>query len=296
MNDNTRGILFMVLAMAMMLTSDTILKALSEQMPLFQIIFIRHIFMTAGLAVLAIRDGALHVHPGPRDIRLVSLRTLGECGVISSYMFALAMMPIGTATAIFQLQPLAVTLAAAVFLAQPIGPRRLAAIAIGFSGVLLIVQPGSDAFGPGTIFVLAAVAFVCLRDITTRMLGASLPATLMAALASAALLVLSFGVMLVRGDWAPVSLAQFGLILAGAGFLLVGYTAIVLAMRFGDIAAISPFRYVSLVIGLFYGFVIFGEVPEAMMLVGALLIVASGVYAFFRERRVRGQSAADPGR
>ncbi len=294
MNDNTRGIIFMVLAMAMMLTSDTVVKALSDEMPLFQIIFIRHLLMTAGLAALAVRDGALQVRPTGREKRLLGLRTLGECGAICFYMFALSMMPIGTATAIFQLQPLGVTLAAAIFLAQPIGPRRLVAIAIGFSGVLLIARPGSDAFGPGATFVLAAVSSVCLRDICTRLLGASLPATLMAALGSAALLVLSFAVMLVRGDWVAVSLPQFGLILAGASFLLVGYTAIVLAMRFGDVAVISPFRYISLVFGILYGFLFFGEIPEPAMLAGALIIVSTGIYTFLRERMAHKRRQAAP--
>ncbi|WP_424930840.1 DMT family transporter [Amaricoccus macauensis] len=285
MNDNTRGIMFMVLAVTMMLTSDTVLKFVAQDLPLFQIIFIRHLFMTAGLVALAMRDGAHKVRPSRRQTRLLTLRTLGECSVICFYMYALAMMPLGTATAIFQLQPLAVTLAAVVFLSQPIGPRRLIAIIIGFSGVLLIVRPGTEAFGPGAILVLLAVGGVCLRDISTRILGPSLPATMMAAIASAALLVLSLAVMLVRGGWAPVSASQLGLIFCGACFLLVGYTAIALAMRFGDIAAISPFRYVSLVVGLIYGFVIFGEVPDVLMLAGALIIVSTGIYTFVREHR-----------
>jgi len=289
MNDNTRGIMFMVLAMATMLTSDTVVKSLAQDLPVFQVIFIRHIFMTLGLAALASREGAYRCRPDRKETGLLVVRTVGECGVISFYMIALTMMPMGTATAIFQIQPLAVTLAATLFLAQPIGPRRLFAIAVGFSGTLLIARPGSDAFGPGTAFVLLAVLSVCLRDISTRMLGASLPATLLAALASFALLVLSFLVMIVQGNWAPVSFSQVALIFAGASFLLVGYMAMVYAMQFGEIAVISPFRYVSLIFGLLYGFLFFGEVPQPIMLFGAAIIVASGAYTFMRERRAQGE-------
>ncbi|SNS16757.1 DMT family transporter [Tropicimonas sediminicola] len=286
MNENTRGILFMVLAMATMLTSDTVVKSLAQEMPLFQVIFIRHIFMTIGLVALALRDGAFRARPSPRETRLITLRTLGECGIVCFYMIALTMMPLGTGTAIFQLQPLAVTLAAAVFLAQPIGPRRLIAIATGFAGVLLIARPGSEAVGPGAVFVLLAVACICVRDIVTRKLGASVPASLLASLGSAALLVLSGAILLIQGNWAPVTPTQLGLIFAGACFLLVGFLAMVLAMRFGEIAVISPFRYVSLVFGLVYGFLFFGEVPQPIMLLGALIIVASGLYTFMRERSV----------
>ncbi|MBE3639246.1 DMT family transporter [Mangrovicoccus algicola] len=286
MNENTRGILFMVIAMATMLTSDTVVKSVAQDLPLFQIIFLRHVFMTAGLGLMAWRDGALRLRPAPRQATLIGLRSLGECTVVCFYLIALTLMPMGAATAIFQLQPLAVTLAAAVFLAQPIGPRRLIAIAVGFAGVLLIVRPGSEAFGPGALFVLVAVAGVCLRDIATRMLGASVPASLLALLASGALMLISLVVMTVKGGWMPVSPAQLGLIFAGACFLLTGYMAMVLAMRFGEIAVISPFRYVSLVIALIYGFAFFGEMPQPVMLLGAAIIVASGIYTFMRERRL----------
>ena len=294
MNDNTRGILFMILAMATMLTSDTVVKSVALELPLFQIIFIRHIFMTAGLGVMALRDGALRFRPTPHQTRLVTLRTIGECGIVCFYMTALTMMPLGTGTALFQLQPLAVTLAAALFLAQPIGPRRMLAIIVGFGGVLLIVRPGTEAFSLGAVFTLLAVVCVCLRDITTRILGASVPASLLAVMGSGALLVLSFILMMVQGNWAPVSLPQLGLIFAGAAFLLIGYLAMVFAMRFGDIAAISPFRYVALVFGILYGFLFFGEIPEPIMLIGALIIVASGLYTFLRERTVRAKANSTP--
>jgi S-adenosylmethionine uptake transporter len=146
MNDNTRGILFMILAMATMLTSDTVVKSVAQELPLFQIIFIRHIFMTIGLGVMALRDGGFRFRPTSQQTRLVTLRTIGECGIVCFYMTALTMIPLGTGTALFQLQPLAVTLAAALFLAQPIGPRRLLAIIVGFGGVLLIVRPGTEVF------------------------------------------------------------------------------------------------------------------------------------------------------
>ena len=292
MNDNTRGILFMILAMATMLTSDTVVKSVAQELPLFQIIFIRHIFMTIGLGVMALQDGGFRFRPTPQQTRLVTLRTIGECGIVCFYMTALTMIPLGTGTALFQLQPLAVTLAAALFLAQPIGPRRLLAIIVGFAGVLLIVRPGTEVFGLGGVLVLLAVVCVCLRDVTTRILGASVPASVLAVMGSTALLILSFVIMMVQGNWAPVSLGQFGLILAGACFLMVGYLAMVFAMRFGDIAAISPFRYVALVFGILYGFLFFGEIPQPIMLLGSVIIVASGLYSFLRERTLRAKVEA----
>lgn len=85
MNDNTRGILFMILAMATMLTSDTVVKSVAQELPLFQIIFIRHIFMTIGLGVMALRDGGVRFRPTPQQTRLVTLRPIGECGIVCFY-------------------------------------------------------------------------------------------------------------------------------------------------------------------------------------------------------------------
>jgi len=292
MNDNSRGILFMILAMATMLTSDTVVKRVAQDLPLFQIIFIRHIFMTIGLGVMALRDGGFRFRPAGQQTRLIGLRTIGEVGIVCFYMTALTMMPLGTGTALFQLQPLAVALAAAIFLAQPIGPRRLLAIIVGFGGVLLIVQPGTEAFSLGAVFTLLAVVCVCLRDITTRIMGASVPASVLAVMGSTALLILSFGIMVMKGNWAPMSMVQFALIFAGALFLMIGYLAMVFAMRFGDIAAISPFRYVALVFGILYGFLFFGEVPKPIMLLGASIIVVSGLYSFLRERKAHAKTDA----
>lgn len=277
----------MVIAMATMLSSDAVVKTVATELPLFQIIFIRHVLMTAGLAYLVYRDGAYRCRPNKRDARLIGQRCLGEVLIICFYATALTLMPLGEATAIVQLQPLAVTLAAVVFLGQPIGARRLLAIAVGFGGVLLIVRPGSEAFSPAALLVLAAVASVCLRDISTRLLGPTIPATLLAALGSAALLLVSLGLMLAQGGWQPVTLAQLGLISLGAAALLAGYLAMVHAMRLGEMAVISPFRYVSLVIGIVIGAVFFGESPEIWTLLGGAIIVASGIYTFLREAQAK---------
>ncbi|MFD2173528.1 DMT family transporter [Rhodobacter lacus] len=292
MNDNTRGILFMVLAMAVLIGSDMVVKRLAEGMPLFEVICLRHIVMTLCLGAMAWRERGFARRLGGGARALVGVRTLGEVGIVMFYMLALTLMPMGTATALFQLQPLAVTLAAAVFLSQPIGPRRIAVIAVGFSGVLLIVPPGTGeagqgAFGPGALFVLLAVVCVCLRDISTRALGPGVPAVVLAFLASAALLVVSFVAMQIRGGWVPVSPAQLGGIGLGAALLMAGYLAMVHAMRTGDIAVIAPFRYVSLVFGLLGGFVLFGEVPRPAMLLGGAIIVSSGIYTFLRERQLQ---------
>jgi len=285
MNENSRGMLFMIPAMSTMLTSDAVVKRVAQELPLFQIIFIHHIFMTNGLGVMAWRDGGFRFRPAGQQTRLIGLRTIGEIGIVCFYMTALTMIPLGTGTALFQLQPLAVALAATIFLAQPIEPRRLLAIIVGFGGVLLIVRPGTEAFSLGAVLTLLAVTCVCLRDITTRILGASVPASVLAVMGSTALLILSFGIMMVQGNWAAMTMAQFALIFAGALFLMVGYLAMVFAMGFGDIAAISPFRYVALVVGILYGFLFFGEVPKPIMLVGASVIVASDLYSFLRERK-----------
>ncbi|OCX59698.1 hypothetical protein BFP70_18395 [Thioclava sp. SK-1] len=283
----------MIIGMSGFVVSDTIMKQITQELPLFQVIFLRHILMTIGLGVIACRS-AVPVHlPQGRDRGLIALRILGDIGVTFAFLSALSLLSLGTATAIVQVQPLAVTLAAAVILKQPIGPRRLIAIMIGFGGVLLIVRPGSDAFGAPALLALLAVAFVVLRDLSTRLISSKMSTAFVAALTSAGIMAAA-GAMSLTAPWQMLNAGQAGLIIGSACLVMVGYLGVVAAMRIGDIAVISPVRYVSLVIALILGFVFFQEVPGPLTLVGAAIVVATGLFTFFRESRSGGTPPLPP--
>jgi len=178
-----------------------------------------------------------------------------------------------------------VTVAAAVFLGEPLGWRRMSAVAVGFLGVMLIVQPGTDGFNIWSLSALVAVFLITGRDLLTRRLSAGLPSLSVAVLTAAAVGAFG-GVASLFQPWAPMGLRELGLIAAAALFIIGGYLFSIMVMRVGEVGVVAPFRYTGLVFALIFGLIFFAEWPNALALTGAGVVVATGVYTILRERRV----------
>jgi drug/metabolite transporter (DMT)-like permease len=192
-------------------------------------------------------------------------------------------MPIANASAILQALPLAVTMGAALVLGEKVGWRRWAAIIIGLLGVLYIVRPGTDGFNAWSLLVVVCVVFAAARDLFTRVADHTIPAAFMS-LATAGLITLAGLVLIVPyGGWTPMSMKSLLQLAAAAVFILFGYQYVILSMRSGEIGFVAPFRYTSLIWALVLGYFVFGDVPNQYMLIGASIVVASGVYTFHRE-------------
>lgn len=283
-SDNTRGAGLMVLSMAAFTLNDTCMKALSEDWPLFQALFVRGVLTSAMVAGLAWYLGAFKKGIARADWSWVLIRMIAEIGAAYFFITALFNMPLANATAILQSLPLTVSLAGAVFLGEAIGWRRLSAIIIGFVGVLLIVRPGAEGFNIFSVYVLIAVGFVTARDIVTRKLSKdthSMAVTFVTALG----ITLWAGVFSLGVEWQPFTPRATGLLLTAAVFVLGGYVFSVMVMRVGDIAFVAPFRYTALVWALILGLLAFNDWPDAITLLGAAIIVASGLFTFYRERK-----------
>ena len=291
-SDTTRGALYMSLAMAAFTVNDTCMKSVTAEMPLYQAITLRGIVTMIALAIIARQRGGLRLGMARGDARLLGWRTLGEVGGTLTFLTALRHMPLANLSAIMQSLPLAVTLSAAIALHEPVGWRRMAAIAVGFLGVLMIVRPGTEGFDVWSLIALGSVAFVVLRDLTTRRLSSAVPSVTVAFLAATAVTASGVALSPLSG-WVAVQPAAAVLLLAAGGFLIVGYLSVVMAMRVGDIATVAPFRYTALIFAIALGWIIFGHLPGPMPLAGAAIIVASGIYTFYRERK-RGRPLAVP--
>jgi len=286
MSDNMRGVLLMNVAMLAFTLNDTAMKAVAETLPLFQAITLRGILTTAGLVVLAMARGGLRLWPGRRDGRIVALRTLAEVFATLTFLLALTHMPLANLSAIMQSLPLAVTLAAALVLRDPIGWRRLSAIGIGFLGVLLIVRPGTEGFDRWALLGLASVACVVVRDLSTRTLGGGVPSATVAIWAGSGVTLLGLSGLSVEG-WAPMTLREGLIVVFASACLVVGYMTVVMVMRVGDIGTIAPFRYTALLWAILLGYVVFGAFPDRLTVLGAGIVVATGIYTLLREGSLR---------
>lgn len=286
LSDNMRGALFMVASMTAFTVNDACMKALSDALPLFQAMFIRSALVVICLAAAALYTGAFRIKLPKRDWQLIGLRSAVEMGAAFFFISALFNMPIANVTAIIQALPLTVTLAGAVFLGEAVGWRRMIAILIGFCGVMLIVRPGGEGFSSYSLYVLAAVGCVTVRDLASRKMSKAVPSMTVAISAALAVLVFS-GVFSLGTDWQPVT-PRAGLQMAGAAsFIVGGYIFSFLAMRSGEIGFVAPFRYVSLLAALLIGLFFFDEWPTMLTLLGSAIVVGTGLFTLYREQKMQ---------
>lgn len=272
-------------AMAAFVLNDTMMKLVFGELALFQAIFLRGLLLSVLLGLLALSRRQLLHRPSRADARVLGLRVVGEIGSAICFLTALYHMPIANATAIIQVIPLALTLGAALFFGEQVGWRRYSAIAVGFAGVMIIVRPGAEGFNAYAFWAVAAVGFMVLRDLATRRFSPAVP-SLYIAFVTAVLTGAFAGLVALTRDWQPLSAGSAGLLCASSGFLVFGYLFSIKAMRVGEVAFVSPFRYTILIWAIVIGIVVFGDIPDGWTLVGAAVVVATGIYTFYRERRL----------
>jgi drug/metabolite transporter (DMT)-like permease len=283
LSPNMRGALFMSLSMAGFTFNDSIVKLLTSNMNVAQVIFLRGAVASLLIYLLARQRRAL------RPLRLlldrwVAFRIIGELGGTLTFLIGLSHIPLANASAILQALPLAVTMAAALFLSEPVGWRRWGAILAGFVGVLIIVRPGLEGFSPYALMIVGTVIFAAVRDIATRMVNAAIPSLFLSTVTAVGVTIAGLVLIGPMGGWRPVSAADFGLISLAGCLLLVGYQFIIMSMREGEISFIAPFRYTSFIWALLLGMVVFGEYPDAFMITGGSIVIGSGLYTLYRER------------
>ena len=281
---NLKGAALMTASMAAFTLNDACVKLVAQSLPLFQVVALRGVVTTALLVALACAFGGLRLPIGRADRRRIGWRTLWEVGAMVPFFIALTNMPLANVVAILAALPLTITLAAAVWLREPVGWWRVGAIAVGFAGVVLIVQPGTEGFTSYSLVALVAVAAVTARDMATRRLSPGVSSLSVAAITAGAVAI--FGAaMSLSEPWLSPQPRDLVLVGAAAVFIIGGYLFSIMVMRVGEVGAVAPFRYTSLVWALALGWLVFGDWPNALTLAGSVLVVATGLFTLTRERR-----------
>lgn len=273
----------MMVAMAGFTLNDAITKYSSQSMNMAQVMLIRGAFASLFVGLLAWQRGALS-RPGSMLQPLVALRVISEAGATVSFLVALAHLPIANVSAVLQALPLAVTMGAALVFGETVGWRRWLAIAIGFAGVLIIVRPGFEGFSIYSLSALASVACCAVRDLATKRIPKAIPTLLVSTATALAMTIVGAALLPAMGGWTPMTGDSTALLALAAVLVLIGYQFIIMAMRAGDISFIAPFRYTALIWSILLGLFIFADIPDLPMIVGATIIIGSGLYALYRER------------
>ncbi len=289
--DNARAILAMIAAMSTFILNDTLVKLASDEgLPTGEILFLRGAISVLLIGWVVFARGE---HRQWRSLRhpTVAWRTVGEVGATLIYLTALFKLPIANATVLMQTVPLVSVAAAAWFFGEKVGFRRWTAVVIGFIGVVIVVQPGVGSFSLYSLLVLVAVGFVTLRDLVTRIIPGNLPILLLTAGTSA--VVGATGLVLgLFEDWSWPSLIVWLYVIGSSVTLTIAYYLIVVAMRAGEIGVVAPFRYVVIVWAIILGFLIWGDRPNELTLIGTAIIILTGIYTFHRERLLSRRNAA----
>lgn len=285
LSDNLRGALYMNVAMAAFTLNDAGMKAATQTLPLFEAITLRGAITSVLLIGLGLGTGGLRHRLSRRDTGITGIRTVAEVAATLLFLTALMHMPLANLSAIMQALPLAVTLVAALVFGDHIGWRRMLAILVGFCGVLIIIRPGTSGFDVWSVAGLGSVACVVLRDLATRRLSQQVP-TVLVALCSG-LGVMAMGVIgAMFTGWQPIGLTEALIVAAASCALIAGYMFGVMAMRVGDIGFVAPFRYTSLIWAIALGWLVFQSLPDAPTLIGAGIVIATGIFTLYRERKL----------
>lgn len=301
------AIAFVLAGILAISVNDMLIKRLSGGYPLHELVFVRSAIGIVFSLVLVQIEGGWHIlktdRPGLHLLR-------GALVVIANMTFfvALGAIPLADATALFFAAPLFITLLSIPILGEKVGLLRLGAVMVGFVGVVIMQRPwaGSETLGASRLVlllpVLAALTYA-LNQLMTRKLGVSSKASALSVYIQSVFIVVSLGFFLVAGDGRFVSEGssasmQFllrawvwpapgdGWIFVGMGLnaAVIGY-CLSAAYRMADAATVAPFEYMGLPLAVFWGFMIFGDLPAWEVWIGIALILGSGLFVFLRERQ-----------
>lgn len=280
MRPETRGILAIVLVMFLFTCMDACAKYLLERNNTVMVVWAR--FASQTVLVLAISAPQLRVLARAQRPGLQLVRSALHSLSTGLFFLSLNFMQLAEAAAVFEVAPLLITVLAAWILAEKVGPRRWAGVGIGLFGALIIIRPGLDVFQPAALLPLGSALAMAGFQITTRMIGAAdrMGTTM---LYSALVGLIGASVML-PWFWETPSMAD-ALLLATFGWLgYFGHLVLVYALAQAPASTLAPYNYADFLWALLIGFLVFSELPDVVTLIGAGVILGSGIYVWHRER------------
>ena len=285
-----RAILLMVTAVGIWAMHDAAAKWYAAFYPVFVILFWRSQFGLVSVFVLTRYYGGIQPLP-PRILLLCLLRaSLGFCA-FSSFVFALPLMPLADAIAVGMSAPIFITAASALVLKEPVGIHRWGAVLLGFAAVLFIVRPGGQIPPDGAALLIVSNLFYTCSMMLTRTLGRTVStATLSFYTALVFSLYSAIGVLFfwVTPSWQDIAIFAAVGVMAG-----LGQFTMTAAFRIASPAVVAPFEYTGMIWGALFGLLLWNEWPSRDVVIGAVVIIASGLYIVHRER-VRSRRAIDP--
>ncbi len=301
-DQNLKGVLFLVAGLAIYSLQDIIIKQLSDLYSVHQIVFVRSLISIPLLFII------IGLDPSPPKLKtsrpiLHAIRGFLQFVAYTSFYLAIAAMRLADAVAIAFSAPLVITILSVLFMGEKVGLKRWLAILGGFAGVLVIVRPGAGVFEPAALLAVLCAVSYGTAQVLVRPLGRSDGGAQMALYATIVYVVCSGSLWFVIGDgsyltgdmhpslafllreWTMPTVTHMSMMLATGLISAIGMYCLAQAYRVGEASAVSPFEYTGLIWAIGFGYLIFGELPTIYSVIGILMIVGAGLAVIHRENR-----------
>ena len=279
-----KGILILIVATFFFAIQDGITKHLTQSLSVLEIVAIRFFFFTLFALTFAARRVGLRTAFRSKRPGLQILRSLLIASEIAVFASAVRYLGIAEIHALFACFPLLITALSVPMLGESVGWRRWIAVGIGFLGTLLIIRPGIGVFDPYALVALTAALMFAVYNILTRKVSRTDSfETSLVYFGTVGLV--TFGVMALF-VWEHPGSAQWGWLVALSCTAIIGHFSLIKALELVPAVVLQPFNYFVLVWAIVFGYFIFGEILDTMTLVGAAIVVASGVYIARREYKL----------
>lgn len=281
LSHNQRGIAAICGCMVSYTINDVLVKQILFTYPIGEVIFVRGIMCALLIGAVALAFG--HA----RELRtristLLASRSLCDGLSTAGFIAALANMKLANVAAVLQIAPLIITALSVALYRETVGWRRWTAISFGFLGALLVIKPVPSEFSIWALVAAGSALAAAVREIQTRRIGRGVPVLVVAFWGSVAITLC--GVVFAPGeDWRMFSGGELFQLFVAAVFVGIAIYLLALGFRDVDLSVVAPFRYTYLLTSALGGYLVFREVPDAWTVVGAGLIVGSGIYTLHRE-------------
>lgn len=280
-NPNAKGILWQIIGMLFFGSMDAVSKHLTSSLPVIEILLIRYLFFSVFGFLLAVH------YSGLRGLRtsipfLQIARGLALVFEIVLFTYAFRYLPLADAHVMAASVPLIVLALAVPILKERVGHRRWFAVVLGFLGVLIILRPGFGNWQPILFLPLLGAFGFAVYLVLTRM--AAKFDTIGTSAFYTGLVGLSVLTIFLPLEWKTTTIEEWGWLLLASVLGLCGHISVIKALSMAEASVLQPFFYVVLVWATFLWFIIFDDIPDFITIIGACIIVGSGLYAWYLER------------
>jgi drug/metabolite transporter (DMT)-like permease len=290
MSSNAKGALLALIAFGVFATHDIFVKILGAIYSPIQIVFFSVLFSFPLATIMLMRDSK----PGnllPRHPWWMALRTVASVATAVSAFYAFTVLPLAQTYAILFASPLLITILAIPILGEVVRLRRWLAVIVGLTGVLVVLRPGSTDLTLGHVAALTAAVGGSVASIVVRRIGADeRPIVMLLYPMMANFLLMGIGLAFV---YIPMPIEHLGLVALVAAFAWTAGRCIIAAYQSGEAAIIAPMQYSQIIWATVYGALFFDENIDRATIIGASIVIASGMYIVLRESSV-GASATTP--